>query len=147
MKFQRLARLTLAAVLALAVSSTGCALAQKFGNVRHQATVTVASAHAVLSSLQDGEALLVCNRMGAPAPPACVSGDAHQQISAKLATAFDLEVKVARLVRDAGTATPADVPKLVEQISALVDQVLSLIPKSAQKEQLVATTAAAGGVR
>jgi len=134
------------ALLALALGASSCATTQQLSNARHVATVTVVSAHSVLATVQDAEALLVCGRSGAPAPPACVTIEAHRTISGHLATAFDLNVKVARLVRDAGSITPAEVPALVEQIAALVDQIVRLIPRSAQKEQLV-TSLAAGGTR
>lgn len=126
--------LALLLVLGLAIGATGCA---SLGTARHRTTVSVASAHAVLTAIREGELLLVCGKPSAPAPPACVSADRHRDISAKLVTAFDYDVKVAQLVR----AVPADVSsdsalQMLGQIGALIDAVFKLIPESAAKGTL-----------
>lgn len=116
----------------------GCA---SIGAHRHAAAVTVVSAHAVLSAVQDTERALVCGTAAAPAPPACVTSDLHRTISAQLVTAFDLDGRVARLVRDVppGGVLPSDVPALLGQIAALVDRVLEALPTSTQKTRLTQT--------
>jgi hypothetical protein len=119
-------------LLAVALSVSACA------SSRHRVTVTVVSAHAVLSAVQDTEMLLVCERPTAPSPPACVPEPVHRDISLKLAKAFDTEIKVAKLARATPAALSSDVPELLGQIGALVDAIVALIPESAQRRALVA---------
>lgn len=113
----------------------GCA---SLGGTRHRATVSVVTAHGVLSAIQDTEMLLVCGRQGAPDPPLCVPPETHRLISARLAVAFGLEGDLARIVRalPAGEKQPAQVLELVGSIATLVKDVLELIPKSPAKESL-----------
>lgn len=130
-------RLVAVLVLVLALLTASCA------NTRHRATITVVSAHAVLSAIQDTEMLIVCGRSSAPAPPACVPLDRHREVSAKLATAFDYDGKVAQIVRatPSGALSP-DVSTLLGQIGGLVDAVLQLMPDSESKRALVAKVGA-----
>ncbi len=124
-------------ILLAALAFTGCA---SLGGARHTATVTVVSAHAILSAAQDTERMLVCGLPTAPAAPACVAPATHRTISGYLATAFDLDGQVARTVRavPAGGMLPANVAELVGQIAALVDKILAAIPHSPQRASLVA---------
>lgn len=124
-------------LLALLLPLTGCA---SMGGARHRATVTVVSAHAVLSAIQDGERMLACGASTAPAPPACVPADTHRAISRQLVTAFDYDGQIASIVRalPAGAELPANVSELVGKVAALVDQILSAIPNSQQKASLTA---------
>ena len=120
----------------LLVGCEGCA---SLGGARHGATVSVVTAHATLSAVQDAEMLLVCSKPGAPAPPLCIDADKHHEISGKLATAFGLDGDLARLVRAVPVdgPTPAQVGELVGKISAIVNDVLALIPNgSPQKASL-----------
>lgn len=123
-------------LLAVTLGASSCA---SLGGARHKATVSVVSADAVLSAVQDTEMGLVCGRPSAPAAPACVPEDRHRQISAKLAEAFGHEKRIAQLVRalPAGASSP-DVASLLGQIRALLDAVLAMIPDSAQRKALVA---------
>lgn len=123
-------------VLAIGLGAfSGCA---SMGGARHPATVSIVTAHAVLSAVQDGERLLVCGGASAPAAPACVPPDVHRKIAGELVTAFDLDGQVARLVRalPPGAMSPADVPGLLGRIAALIDRIFALIPASSQKAAL-----------
>jgi hypothetical protein len=122
-------------LLVLAFVSSGCAM----HGARHTATVSVVTAHAILSAVQDGERLLVCGSATAPAAPACVTPETHRKIAGELVTAFDLDGQVLRLVRalPPGTLSPADVPSLLGQIMAIIDRVFALIPASPHKAALV----------
>lgn len=127
----------------LAFFINGCASA---GGPRHVAVVSVVSAHAVLSAVQDTERALVCGSATAPSAPNCVAADVHQRISADLVTAFDLDGRVARLVRDAGPTggLPGNVAAMLGQIGGIVDAILARLPSSPQKGSLIAQI---GGVQ
>ena len=127
-------KIRLLLILAL-LFSMACAT----GGARHTATVTVVSAHAVLSAVQDTEKAMVCGQSDAPPAPACVTPEKHREISGHLVTAFDLDGQIAQLVRalPAGSTLPANVPNLLGQIAALVQKVLALIPNSTTKDALV----------
>jgi len=129
-------------LILLAVALTGM-LGCASGGPRHVAVVSVSSAHAVLATVQDTEALLVCGT--ASAPPACVPVEAHKANAATLAQAFDLDAAAASQVRQwpAGQAYPPVVVSLLAQIHALVDQVLARIPESPQRQTLVAAVGGA----
>ncbi len=116
--------------------STACA---SVGGVRHVATVTVVSAHNTLSAIQDTEQLLVCGRSTAPAAPACVPIPINQKISGELSAAFDLDGRLATLVRDTpvGAPQPDAIPTLVGDIAQIVAKVLNDLPSSPQKTTLV----------
>lgn len=141
---------TLSLILVLALGASSCA-GQPPPDVspRRVAVVTVATAHAVLGALQDGEMALVCGTAAAPAPPLCVDQTTHRRISGELVKAFDLDAAVLRLVRDlpAGAPFPADVPKLVADISTVIDRVVALLPESAARDQLVRRLGQIGGTR
>jgi hypothetical protein len=128
----------LALLLAVGLTAgalSGCAT---LGSAKHRAAISVVSADAVLSAIQDTENGLVCGRATAPAPPACVPLEEHRAISAKLATAFQRDRQIAQTIRalPAGASSP-DVAVLVGQIRALVDEVLALIPDSAPRRALM----------
>jgi hypothetical protein len=125
--------------LLLALALLSCVSCASFGGVKHTATVSVVTAHAVLSAVQDGERLLVCGGPSAPAAPACVPPDVHRKIAGELVTAFDLDGQVLRLVRalPPGTMAPSDVPGLLGRIMAIIDRIVALIPASSQKAALV----------
>jgi len=122
-----------AAVVLAFVFAAGCA-----STPRRMGTVSVVSSHAVLSAIQDTEGLLVCGRPTAPQAPQCVPLEKHREIAAKLETAFELEGRVARIVRalPAGAGQPADVGVLMAQISGLVQSVLVSLPPSKQAAAL-----------
>jgi hypothetical protein len=139
-----------ALVLAVALSSASCA-GQPPPNAptpRRVAVVSVATAHAVLGALQDGERALVCDTAGAPAPPLCVNQTTHRRISGELAKAFDLDIAMIRLVRDlpAGAPFPADVPKLIADIAVAIDRIVALIPPSALRDRLTGQLRQIGGL-
>lgn len=123
-------------LLTVALGSLSCV---SLGGARHRAAVSVVSAHAVLAAIQDTEMGLVCGKVTAPAPPACVPVDTHKALSAKLATAFDYDAKALQLAKvlPAGGASP-DVASLIGQIRAIVDAVMALIPDSVQRRALAA---------
>jgi ABC-type amino acid transport substrate-binding protein len=112
----------------LAVS--GCATA---GGPRHIATVSIVSAHATLSAIQDTEMLIVCGKPTAPAPPACVADAKHKELSGKLAQAFGYDAQIARTIRSmpAGSPQPAEVTNMLAQIAVLVNQILAGLPQGA----------------
>lgn len=126
-------QLLLAALLVVSACAT-------VGGPRHVATVSVVSAHAVLSAVQDTERALVCGAATAPAAPACIPDEVHRKVSADLATAFQYDIDVHNLVRAAPTDTslPATVPALLGKIAAILDQVVAALPTSTQKQALVA---------
>jgi hypothetical protein len=129
-------KLTPLVILALALGSvTSCA---SLGSARHRTALTVGSAHAVLTTIREGELLLVCGKPTAPAPPTCVDAARHKSISGKLVTAFDYDGKVAQLARDLpADASPSSLASLLGQIGVLVDDVLALIPDSSAKAALL----------
>lgn len=128
-------RVNRSVLVALVVLLSGCALPR----ARHIATVSVVSAHSVLSAIQDTEMDLVCGKATAPAPPACVLIEQHRDISGKLANAFALEKKIAVAVKAIPPGAPsANVAESLGQLQALIDAVLDLIPRSAQRQTLVA---------
>jgi hypothetical protein len=69
-----------------------------------------------------------------------VPADTHRQIAGYFVTAFDLDGRVATLVRSvpADAVLPADVPRLVGEIAVLVDRIRAAIPDSPQKATLEA---------
>lgn len=123
-------------LLVLCILMLSCATG---GEVRHRATVTVATSHAVLTLVDDTEMRVVCDRLGAPSPPFCVPPEAHRRISALLARAYGLEAQVARIVRalPLNTPTPTEVSTLTVEIGRLVSEILALIPTSAEKAILI----------
>lgn len=128
----------LAPIVLIALALSGC-----MGTARHRATVTVVSAHAVLSAVQDGEAVLVCGRPTAPPAPRCVSAETHREVSAKLVTAFDIDGKVLQLVRALpANASSSDVATMLGQIGAIIDAVFKLIPESSERQTLAAKVGA-----
>jgi hypothetical protein len=124
-------KITVLLIALAALGASGCA---SLGGPRHTAAVSVVTAHAVLSAVQDTEMGLVCGRSTAPAPPACVPLAQHRDISARLAKAFSLEVQVAQFVRLGQT----DVSPLIGEIRTLLDAVLALIPPSPPRTALLA---------
>ena len=121
-----------AALLAVSLVA-GCA-----HGPRHFATVSVVTAHSTLAAIQDVEMAMVCGRSTAPPAPQCVPVAKHQEISLKLATAFDLDARAARIVRALpdGAAQPADVGVLVAQVSGLVRSIMESLPQSKQTQAL-----------
>jgi hypothetical protein len=142
--------LVAASCLLLFGCEAGCALG--VGGVRHVATVTSSGSGSALDLIQDTELRIVCGRLNAPAPPLCVSDDPpadgshslHFRIHEKLTQAFGLHKQMTDLV----TAVPdtsegqsiqaTKVLALVAQISALVNEILGMIPDgSPQKANVV----------
>lgn len=105
---------------------------------RHQAVVSVVSAHAVLSAIQDTEALLVCGRVSAP-PSGCVPQATHLVVLNRLLSAFEYEKQLVGLVRAVppGSPTTREIFGLLGQVQDLVDLILADIPPSALKANLV----------
>jgi hypothetical protein len=143
-------KLTVTLLLALALGVASCAgqPPPTAPTPRRVAVVSVATAHAVLGALQDGERVLVCDTAGAPAPPLCVTQANHRRIAGELAKAFDLDLTMIRLVRylPAGAPFPADVPTLIADIAAAIDRVVALIPASPQRDRLTAFLKQVGGL-
>lgn len=100
---------------------------------RHLATVSVVTAHSTLAAAQDTEMLLVCDRQGAPAAPACIPVDKHKEIAGLFAQAFEYDGQVARLVRalPVGQPQPAEVGELLGRIGELVNRIIAALPKTA----------------
>lgn len=126
----------LVAGLLLGALLTGCAT---FGGARHAGTVGLVSVHSVLGAVQDTEMMLVCGRPGAPQAPLCVPVPKHRQISVLLAQAFDLEIRIANVMRSlpAGSPQPAEVIGMMTQINALITKIVEMLPDNQQKEALV----------
>jgi hypothetical protein len=125
--------------LGLGVGASGCAKAgPTLPDAKRIAEVTVVSAHAVISAVQDTEMRLVCGRAGAPSPPACVPIETHREISSQLVRAFDLELAVARVVKAVpSSGLSPDLAKMLSEVSAIVRAVLDLIPPSSQRSSLI----------
>lgn len=120
------------------VAQTMLALEGCAPKTHHVATVSVVSAHAVLSAIQDTERAAVCGAPTAPTP--CIPQATHQQIASKLVTAFDLDGRIATAVRDlpVDQPLPTTVTDWITQITQIVQQVLALIPDGPFKTALVA---------
>lgn len=125
-------------LLAAGVTVSGCASA---GGPRHVATVSVVTAHATLGAIQDTARLVICDTPGAPTLPKCLTREQHRALSAKLVTAFDLDERAAREVRawPEGQTLPPTVQNLLAQITAIVNEVLALLPSSPQVDRLKAS--------
>lgn len=132
-------------LVVFAVMMSACASA---GGPRHIATVSVVSAHATLSAIQDTEMLLVCGRPSAPAAPRCIAADKHKTLSAKLAQAFGYDAQVARVVRQlpAGSPQPQQVVDMLAQIAVLVNQILADLPKDAPQTETLVQNLRGGGL-
>jgi hypothetical protein len=132
-----------ATILAISLFLGGCALFLSdcaLHGPRHVSTVSLVSAHAVLSAVQDTEMLLVCDRPAAPPAGQCVPLEQHRQISAQLARAFALETAAAQLVRvlpDGSVAPTPQASEAMAEVSRVLAQVLGMIPESAAKHGLV----------
>lgn len=126
----------LAALLVAVLALPGCAL---HTGPRHTATVSIVSAHAVLTTIDDAEMKLVCGRAGAPQAPYCIPVSKHQQISAMLKQAYDLEISIAGVIRAIpdGSPLPADVMAMTVQVGALINQIMLMLPEGKPKEALV----------
>lgn len=100
----------------------------------HIATVSVVSAHATASVVQDTADAFVCGAATAPPAPACVPADVRKAIAGKLSPTFDLTGRVAALVKaiPPDAPIPATVLSLLAQITDLVNSVLALLPSQAQ---------------
>lgn len=109
------------------------------GGARHIATVSVLSADAVLAATQDTADALVCGVATAPPAPRCLTKDQRKAIAGKLEPAFAADVALIKAVRawPTGTPQPAEIAELVGQITALLNQVLALLPPTPQKDQLL----------
>lgn len=132
--FSRVAMAGVFVAVAVAVlTMAGCAARQ-----RHISTVAAVSTHEVLSTLQDTEMTLVCGRAGAPPAGQCVPQDVHQQISARLASAFEYDKAVALTIRDwpVSSPPPASLGENIARIADAIDFVFSNIPESPFKERL-----------
>lgn len=116
-------------LLAGALTMTACAS----GGPRHIATVSIVSAHATLSAIQDTEMMLVCGKPTAPAVPQCIDGEKHKTLSGKLAQAFGYDAQIARTIRamPAGSPTPVEVTNMLAQVAVLVNQILADLPRDA----------------
>lgn len=127
-------------ILVLAGGVAGCAT-----NLRHISTVSAVAAHSTLAALQDTEMLLACDKPGAPAPPACVPTDLHREISAKLVTAFDLDIQAATTIRDwpALGPPPTSLGALLGQITVIANYILDHLPPGLLTTKLLTQIGAA----
>jgi hypothetical protein len=127
-------RICLPLVLLLAL--TAC-----HGGARHIATVSVVSAHATLSAVQDTADAITCGAATAPPPPKCLDSSQRKAIAAKLSPAFGAEVSLAKVVRDwpQGTPAPSEIGQFLQEITTLLNQALAAFPNSTQKDQLLLT--------
>jgi hypothetical protein len=120
--------------LVCALVLNACASA---GGPRHVATVSIVSAHATLSAIQDTEMLIVCGKPTAPAAPRCVPEEKHKVLSGRLAQAFGYDAQIARTIRvmPAGSPQPPEVTNMLAQIAVLVNQILADLPKDAPQTE------------
>lgn len=109
-------------------------------HARHLVTVSVVSADATLSAVQDVEAAAVCGQPTA-VPAACVSAAQHQQIAAQLHQAFMTDAQLAQAVRswDPSTPEPSTIAGWLAEISAVVNDVIAALPDGRVKTKLLAT--------
>ena len=121
------------AILLVLATSFGCATAR---TTSRQAAVI---SHTALALLQDSEDLLVCGKPGAPPIPACIPVATHKQlISPKFVDAFLLHRDYTRLVLalPAGAPSTPQILDLAVRITALVNDIMALIPDSPPKEKM-----------
>lgn len=109
------------------------------GGARHVATVSVLSADAVLGATQDTADALVCGVATAPPAPRCLTKEQRKDIARKLEPAFAADVALIKAVRawPVGQPQPAEIAELVGQITALLNEVLALLPQTPQKDHLL----------
>jgi hypothetical protein len=109
------------------------------GGVRHVATVSVVSSHAVLMATQATSDAAVCGKPTAAPAPACLTTEQRKAVAAKLSPAFGLDESLATAVRDwpAGTPQPAAIADYLAKISALVTDVVNALPDGALKSKLL----------
>lgn len=126
---QTIRRLSLLAALAAVLVFNAACGAKGY----HLATVSVASAHATASVVQDTADAFVCGVVTAPAAPRCLAADQRKAIAARLSPAFGLTGRIAAEVKawPPNTPLPATIPGLLAQVSALIRDVLALLPADA----------------
>jgi hypothetical protein len=109
------------------------------GGARHIATVSVVSAHATLSAVQDTADAITCGAATAPQPPKCLDAGQRKAVAAKLSPAFGYDEKLAKVVRDwpQGIPPPAEIGQFLQEITALLNQALAAFPQGPQKDQLL----------
>lgn len=129
-----------AGLLTLSASCSGCASAQ--GGLY----VGVRSAKTVVSTVQQGEIKLVCNRPGAPPEGMCVPKPLHDQIQGYILEAAEYGQQLSLIMADlpAGAPTPSQALDLALKIKALVQKILDALPKSPQADALAVEVRAAG---
>ena len=123
----------------VALLATGCS-AKSY----HLATVSVVSAHATASLVQDQADAWTC---GAPTavPEHCLSVEKRRELATVLSPAFDRIGKAAVFVK----AWPADAPPpvqlsaLLAEITDLLNKGLALLPETAQRWIVQHTTGGA----
>lgn len=129
--------LSLVVAIAFAFSVTSCA---STGGVKKGAYVGLSVVGQASFLLQDVEMGLVCERLGAPDPPFCISEAVHRtQISPKLAKAFALGERASDVIRAIPptiTSPTPEVLSLVSQIWELIREITTLIPQSDQAKKL-----------
>lgn len=111
----------------------------------HLATVSVTSAHATASVVQDTADAFVCGAATAPAAPQCLDTAQRRAIAEKLSPAFGLTGRIASEVKawPPNAPLPASIPALLAQVTQLINDVLALLPASAQQR----ITALVGGAK
>ena len=125
----------LALVLIALVSLPGCA---SLGGAKQAGFQGYAVAHTSFMLTKNVEADLVCGRSPAPPAPLCVDDATHGKILDILhqASIFDGDLGRAIQAMPEGVATTPEVGTLIGKITALISDVLALIPKSPQKAAL-----------
>ena len=111
------------------------------GGVRHVATVTVLSSHAVLAQTQDtADVVPICGADDAPSTPACLPADVRNgAIARALVQAFTLDQAVLSAVRYwPGPPATLDVTAYLTQITRLVTEIVAALPDGAAKTKLLA---------
>lgn len=109
------------------------------GTAKDTAFKPYAIAHTSLMLVKSTEADLVCGRPQAPNAPLCVPDAVHGQVLAILKEGFTIDADLGRLIQalPEGVPTTADIGSLLGRLTALIKDVLGLIPQSTQKAALV----------
>ena len=127
-------------VLVLLITAPACA-----PKAYHLATVSVVSAHATASLVQDEADASICGKPTAPPAPRCLTLEQRKALAPHLSEAFGLIGQGAETVKTLGPgATLGSVVKAnLDRITSLLNVVLDHLPSEAQAR--IKTLTSGGG--
>lgn len=108
------------------------------GSARKQGTKSYLVVHAGLVAISEAEPRLVCGRATAAPAPACIPLDVHHTISAKIEQAALTDKAANALLMDlpASDPQPAEVTRLLVDLSQVINEVMAMIPSGPTKTEL-----------